>query len=428
MTGQKATSSGGPGLSRFIVPTLFIGLVAIPVLYYGLNSEIARWKAAQAQLCYEGGDFEEAIGLFEESVELAPHDNELQLRLAEKLMVHQRASEALERIERVIANSIDPQSAMRLKATCLLYLDRTNEALLTLKSISDYLTPRDFDEPNRLNDLAYFRALAGTELVIAQDNIDQAIEVFEKRIWPFDPTPMPLLDQTLAATAMIARKVGLEDSIFDLLNRRIEIGFESLRQISNKNSKSIYDSMSRRLSMSEDDETTIWYRQHVRNSHQQHLSYLLTLRALMHQDMGMAKKSEQDRLRIELLGHKAEEIVEKIPDDWELMEIMLQGAMFLDTKAMVTHARTAGHQDAVRDMDVAVIAFETLAATNSGDLQNTIRNERGDRLDAMQLKRYEATIRSNRAQMQLSRGQRQKAEIDFQRIEELGFDRNEALY
>ena len=159
------------GLNRYLLPLLFVGLALIPVLYYGLHSEMAKWKAARGELVYNEGKPLEGIQQLEASVKLAPHDNELQLQLASKLMLHNRAEEALEIIELVISKSINPQPAMRLKADCLLYLRRPEEALVTLKNISDYLMPVDFDEPNRLNELAYFRALAKTELEVAKDNI-----------------------------------------------------------------------------------------------------------------------------------------------------------------------------------------------------------------------------------------------------------------
>lgn len=414
--------------NRFLVPLMFFGLVLIPVLYYGYYSELARWKAARGELIYKQGDATTGIQFLEESVELAPHDNGLQLQLASKLMEHGRAEQALEIIEAVIGKSVDPQPALRLKANCLLYLDRPEEALITLKNISDYLMPVDFDEPIRLNELAYFRALAKKELEIAEENIRDAISIFEKQIWLLDKEAMPLIDQTLVATTLIARQVQRYDLVEVLLKRQIEVNFERLRQLRNQNNDTIYTLMGGRLSLSESVESNIWYRQLLDFSQQQSLSVLLAVRALVFQDLGQTEMSDQDRLRVELLDHHADEILELIPDDWTLMTIMLNGAMFLDTRAMVNHARIAGHPDALLDLDVSIAALQVLRQTNDGRLQNTIRDERGEFFARNELNRHEATIRSHRAQVLFSRGENEKAEQDWLMMEKLGFDRDERLF
>ena len=414
--------------NRFLVPLLFFGLALIPVLYYGYHSELARWRAARGELAYDQGDYQSGIQLLEESVDLAPHDNGLQLQLASKLMEHGRADEALEIIENVITKSVDPQPAMRLKANCLLYLERAEDALITLKNISDYLMPVDFDEPTRLNELAYFRALAKKELVAANENINDAIEIFEKQIWFLDKAAMPLVEQTLAATTLVARQTQSSDLISGLLDRQIESSFERLRKLRNHNNDAIYTMMGGRLTLSEEVEGNIWFRQFVDFSQQQNLSVLLSVRALVYQDLGKTEMSDRDRLKVELLDHHADDVVERLPDDWTLMTIMLNGAMFLDTRAMVTHARIAGHRDALGDLDVSVAALQVLRKTAGGTLQNTIRDERGEYFNESELKRHEATMRSHRAQVLISRGNIEKAEEDLLMIEKLGFERDELLF
>ncbi len=427
MSDQQRASIGA-ALKQLVVPFVFVALVAIPILYYGWNSEMARWTAARAEILYRNGEVPSAISMLKKAVERAPHNVDLQLLLAGKLMSHQQADQALAIIDDAIARSADPQPALRSKAECLVYLDRSSEALATLKSLSDYVTSLDFDEPERLNELAYFRALAGEELESAKDNIDKAIQSLQIRTWWLDGFPMPLLDQTILAATMIARRVDQPMIVLKMLNERIDVNADLIAKLDQESSSFVYRCMSEGFPIKPQYEQDVKTIQQTKYSARQVLSLLLSVRALVWQDLGRQEDALVDRRRIVTLGFDATNLVDQIPDDWTLLYVMYVGAMYLDTRAVVSHARQPGSAEALRDVDAAVLAMRLLELTDRSALQNSIRDNRGNQFDAMQLRRQEATLRMHRAKVLLRRGQIEQAEQDFQRIEELGFDRRQMLF
>lgn len=414
--------------TRFLVPAVFLGLFAIPVLYYGWNSEVARWTAARGQLEYDGGRIDGGISFLESAVAKAPHDIDLQLLLAEKLMVHGRAAEALKIIEDVIPVSTNPRPALRMKANCLLYLERPDEALITLKGISDYLPPADYKQPDRLNELAYFQALAKQDLEAAKENIDRAIALYQTQNWWLENLAMPLADQTLVSTVMIARVLGQQEQVIELLDNRIKYNHELLRELLHQSSEFVYEKSHQVLPFTEQAKKDMFFYQQTSRSQKQNLAILFTVRALVSQDLNDFEEANLDRQRVAMLGFEPQRLVDQMPDNWDLMNLMYTGAMFLDTRAMVANAKQPGGINGVRDLDLSVAAIQILGESNNGKLQNTIRDDRGARFQKVQIKRHEVVIRKHRARILQQRGQSELAEKDFKRIEELGFNRNEVIF
>ena len=179
----SAKRSSGSDWGKYLVILVFLALVVIPVGYYGFNSEFARWKAARAELLYDADEIEQSLELMQRSVEQAPHNQDLKLSFAYKLMRHGQAERALELIDEVIDYSTNPRESIEAKAQCLMYLGRAQESLTYIKSASDYLDTSQYQQPIRINTMAYYRALAKKELVQANEDIAKSIRMTQELTW-----------------------------------------------------------------------------------------------------------------------------------------------------------------------------------------------------------------------------------------------------
>ncbi|MEM9412885.1 MAG: tetratricopeptide repeat protein, partial [Planctomycetota bacterium] len=283
MPDNSTQQENGFDLNQALVPLVFGCLVFIPVLYYGLDSELARWKSARAQLLYEEGQFEDSIELMRTAVKQSPRNLDLQLQLAEKLMRHGEAKEALGIIEDVRSLSENPLPALRAKASCLLYLGRPKDSLDTVKGLSDHIMPEDFGEPARLNELAYARGLAKVELDEAFDDIQTAIETIQRRQWWEINYPMPLEDQALVALSLIARTVDSGAQVLPILEQRIQHYHDLYQKTKNQISSNVYELFDHDFPLDYHQEEIIHHSQIQLYSLKRDYSLLLGVRALIYQ-------------------------------------------------------------------------------------------------------------------------------------------------
>ena len=413
---------------KYVVIVSFVGLALLPVAYYGANSEFARWKAARAELLYQQGKPEDGLELLNLAVEQAPHDQNLKLNLAEKLMRSGQADRALELIDSVIEYSANPRPAIEAKASCLMYLQRADEALTYIKSAADYLEPNEYQQPLRLNQLAYFRALAKKELNQAQDDISKSIKSTEEQLWWSDKyLPMSLADQTLVSTVIVSLQIEAEGEL-NALSKRIEELRTEINEMQNELSRGVYALVSDDLELTDETQTKLHFKQFHLLSNRHVLSILLVVRALVYQERGRQLECDLDRAEIIKMGFEPGDLLNAVPDDWILMRNMLYGAQLLDTDAVVKNAAGDKLAEASNSLDIAVNAISVLAATDDSSLQNTIRDESGSQFARQDLPRMEAVIRLHRAELKLRQGRVAEAEDDYRRIEKLGFSRQEPLF
>lgn len=425
----SAKRSSGSDWGKYLVILVFLALVVIPVGYYGFNSEFARWKAARAELLYDADEIEQSLELMQRSVEQAPHNQDLKLSFAYKLMRHGQAERALELIDEVIDYSTNPRESIEAKAQCLMYLGRAQESLTYIKSASDYLDTSQYQQPIRLNTMAYYRALAKKELVQANEDISKSIRMTQELTWWLDSRlPMSLADQTLLATAVVALGVDQSELAVGKLSERIDEMRLQNQQYQELVSREVYFLMSSDTSLDASRQSELKIQQYQMHAKQQFLAVLLVVRSFIHQETGKQRECDLDRLEIDALGFDADELLAGIPDDWQLMSIMTNGGQFLDTDAMVKIATGRKLEEAIAELDTSVLAFTVLSLTGQGSLRNTLRDESGQSFDERDIRHSEAVIRSHRAQAKIQLGLPIEAERDLQRIEELGFQRDEKLF
>ena len=399
----------------------------VPILIYGMGSEVAKWTAAKGQLLCDAGETERGLEFLEQAVEKSPHDQNLKLQLADQLMPRGRADEALELVDAVLEKSIDLRPGLYAKANCLSFLGRPVEALKTIKQIPELEMPGKNTE--NLNTLAYFRALAGTELRMAREDIDEAIELFRLDSWWLDKVPMELRDQLLVETAMVANRIGRGELVLDALSSRIGGVELKLLQSQRVVSEKIYRDMQTQWPPAKKNDEGLYLRQIDLYSQKQHIAVLLTVRGLIYQKLGELELCDADRVAVRHLDHETNRILKYMPRDWSMLQSLSIGARYLDTRAMVTAARKDGDlSDAIADLDAAILAIDVWNLTSDSQLQNTLEAPRGLDFDTAGQKRLEAVLLKHRADICERAGQRKKAASDRKRIAELGFDDKDVLF
>ncbi len=189
-------------LQVYSVIVFFAALVSLPVLSQVLQGERARWQAAVAvnRVQHEQGDAEGSTDVLLQAASLNLHDDQALFGVAQVLLDHGRAEEALELAEVVAENPELQYAGSNLMVRSLNHLGRFNDSLVVYKSIAKQLEEFENSQESsaswldglvgmtdtlmqvrsqRLNGLAYHRALAGKELSLAQDDIEEVIDGFQ---------------------------------------------------------------------------------------------------------------------------------------------------------------------------------------------------------------------------------------------------------
>ena len=133
-------------------------------------------------------------------------------------------------------------------------------------------------------------------------------------------------------------------------------------------------------------------------------------------------------MAIEELGFDEELLVARLPDDWDFLTILHQGAQLLDTRAMVNMARRRDLTLANNDLNVAVLSYDLIRRSFDGQIQNTIRNENGRAFGAGEVKRNHAVILKHRSDLYRTLGRAAMADRDLEQIAELGFSNPDTLF
>lgn len=431
---STASMSAAPNDHRrwitWFVLVLFAAMALIPIASYGLNGELARWKTARAKLLAESGKTSDAVAWMERAVAQSPDDEQLQLYLARLLVEDARAEEALPLVDAVLKTTASPIQALRLRSNVLLSLDRKWEALEATRLIGEHLRPIQRKNRDRLNELAYMRALAATELPQAKRDIDSATLGLAADAFWADRPPLPLRDQLLVAASVISRETDHRDRVLQLLNKRIDQGEAELQSRYLALTRNAYRNLQRFIPFAGDLEEH--FRQLVDQNarREKALAYVYSARALLMQDLNRPQDRDRDRLAAKRLGYDPNEIVEQIPDNWTLLFLIYNGAQYLDTRAMVYQGLGGSQfrESALDDFNAAVLAASLLTAASGSAVPNTMHDESGERFSSSVVSEFEAVLRKHRAELLVAMNHEDQAEADFQRIEELGFDRDENLF
>ncbi len=477
-------------MNKYNSRRLFLSMVlfvAVPLtLPIGCSSNSAYWEFANAEKMAEQGETEAALEKMRLAVERSQFDPELTSRLALKL-AKAGDREALELIERVLDQPIIKgveifrSKMLDLKIQCLQYLGNFEDALEIVKGILNEKAVKNgqIRSDHGLNTLAYCRALANKELDQALTEINNAILTRQAATNWKTGERLDLRSKTVLANAVLARHfflfdkkrtyaggaadnvsaqpVSLRQAIY-LLSRAIEDYERHYLELREGWKKTRNQLNPNPLGLAMESSKIELERQIC--STRAGLAVLLTVRALLYQDLQEQEKSYIDRARVAKYKKDADSILAKLPDEVECLELMFYfSAHYLDTRGYVltklfetTAADSASDgtrrnarrqfqiaslrpemipsfHNAVFDFDTSIMSTQLMQlAIKNGMFNNMNYSVSEVRNIAQTLTHMEAVLRYHRLLAYQKQGVDKEAEEDIKAIIELGFEPGPQLF
>lgn len=441
---------------RLICLAIFTTIIALQI---GCNDELAKWEFAAAQIQFEEGETEPAISKMRDVVTRMNYPPRLTVELATRL-AEQGDRESIELCDRLIGRQPNELPLLNCKADCQQYLGDFPEALATHKQfLSDHVQRSD----SELNNLAYYRALAGTELTLAAENSRSAIEQRQFRLnWKTGES------LTLAAKAAVANAV-LNRYLQHLIRRSAQGDPSKLVQREQQQLQSLIltQSDNLRLLSIQVKEYEAWHQQleivaKISDTLQtkpdtffddneqaaidmvatnedlvrENLSTLLTARALLYQDLDNLDACNADRFRVQQLTHDADQVASQLPSPLECLTTLEYALMYLDTLGFIqsqlpwrkSDRRNSRYREAIGNFDLAVQSAKHRRLTFESRFANSmvpIPEVHQLRADSA---KHEAVLRYHRLLANQRAGFADQVEADRAEIKALGFEPNEKLF
>ena len=435
--------------SRVAVVALLL-LVILPIVFFGRYGEIDRWRAAHAMEAWLDGDREASIQTLTKITERLPNDHRLKLVLGEWLLEEYQAEKALELGESIPVQFQGPRSES-LVQNSLISLGKRKEALEAYRKANPAEKSRGYLENlYHRNALAYFQALAEVDLDLALKNSDFVIDEVAYAWNREQGIPLSAHLQGLFCTAYIYHEVMLEWTGDE--SQRAAFGEKAIailsgaiahleEEVSQTDQRAPEDGANSQVTSGADGSTnessdlnevgqdeagqgSALSESNRLKSLSETLQLLLTLRALVYQNLGEKESSYTDRKQVVELGGDPELIADAFPSMEAFMFQLSQVSMILDTRGCVLYARN-DIPGALSDLNIAVMGQEALV--DAAFL--TPRNGRETSLDPRQQfeefvkapQRTLAALLFHRSWARRSVGDTEGASDDLTKIRELGY-------
>lgn len=452
--------------------SIAIGLLIIA----GCDQEAAKWNYAQAMNLAESGDLEGAIELMELANQQAPDDSRIKLSLAQLLGENGQGELGIGHCDEFLETNPCHKSARQIRSMCLQYLGRFDQSLCDYKQcLSGHVARTSV----QLNALAYYRALANTDLAKAAKDIQQAIDMEENEYWG-SPYLVPMQVRTAVAAGLISRHIDRHEQGLQPLNQKIEqyendlarqdaaikaLVTEQLRQYAlandsidqgagNTSPSQIPDDvlyqmdLHARFAFEKDLENAILNARSVKQMQKSCLGVMLATRALIHEDRQCSKSADRDRRRTQELGFEFDELVSELPSDQACLNSFLNACMYLDTRGFVSGRRRwsnetaksgssaaaaqiapSSYRESLEDLNLAVLSAEFMELALNSPLYNTPELSARDVSKKKKMaRRMTAVLLYHRMGVHLRGGNKWAAEQDQRSIEQLGFEPDASLF
>ncbi len=432
-------------LTRISLVTGFCAVLLIPLMAYGCGPEWARWDAAQAVIAYEQGDVEGAIEQLTAAVEKSPRDPSLRLSLADKLIESNQPFQAERVCDEILKRFPDDDGALILKARSQQAQGNFEKGLETFKQRAKARSWLMGDSYIKLNERAYFRALAKVELENAKDDIDAAcIKITESRLGSLDHS-VSVLSRSLVTSAIISRRIGMAQVATQRMTPMIDRLRVAVEKINTDLNKSIIGQSSREfpppveVSKSNND-----LRAAIRVI-EKTLALLLTTRALCYQDLDEVDLSNQDRAEVRSFALDADEIIADLPSEKECIGELLTSYMLLDTRGFIISLLPEGETkkgkyiqrqveitetpiDALMDLNQALFAYEVFARSLSSNVHNYMENMIDPKTAKLGVPKGKAVVLYHRMLLLEKMANQEAADQDRAKIRQLGFEPGPHLF
>lgn len=432
-------------LTRIGLVSGFCAVLLIPLLAYGCGPEWARWDAAQAVMAYEQGDVEGAIEQLTAAVEKSPRDPSLKLSLAEKLIESNRPLQAERVCDAILERFPDNDLALVGKANSQQAQGNFKKALETFNQRAKARSWLISDSYIKLNERAYYRALAGIELGNAKDDIDAAImRIAQSPLGSLDHS-VSILSRSLVTSALIGRRIGMAEVATKRMTPMIDRLRIAVHQWNTKLNQKIIEQSSHEfppqveVSKSNND-----LRAGIR-ALEKTLALLLTTRALCYQDLDMIDLSNQDRAEVRSFALDAGEIITALPGENECIGELLNSYMLLDTRGYIISLLPEGEiksskfiqrqiettqtpMDALVDLNQAIFALQVFAQSLDSNVHNHMENALDPKMAKLGIPKMKAVLLYHRMTLLEKMGNQEAADQDRAQIRLLGFEPGKHLF
>ena len=446
--------NGGQAVSGFgrNWPVVLWTLICVS-LAVGCQSEKAKWEFASAELAARSvtdpGERRQAIVRMQQALEIIGKAPRLKLRLADYLAEEgdENAIRLCDEIlvdDQTLADSALHLEVLQRKMLLLQKLGQFDAALQVCKqTLADHVSR----SPDELNLLAYCRGLAGRELMIAAKEIDEAILAVEGVAWP-SKAVVPLAIQTELAIALLSRDVDAQATALEVLDYRVDQLQIDLGQLQNLALSSTAVDANLQTPLDQQLQGELKRAQDITDVLKELMSWVLTVRALLYQDLNRLGECKDDRQLVRQLGHDADKMVQRLPDTTLLEPVLRIGVAFFDTRGFVLGQlpwdeiglqvgqkpggplnRTSNYREALADLNVAVTGaqvFNRLVVT--GKTRSAVGPVQEMRELQAEMKRTEAAILYHRMLVHQRNRSTSEAQQDQAAIEHLGFEPSAKLF
>ena len=426
----------------FYLPLVAL-LAAWTAMFVG---DTAQWKLASALNDLEAGEVDLAIDKLQQAIDGTSDNAMLKLQLARIYAENEQAKLGISLCDQVLKEDPKNVAALDTRSRCLQYLERFDEALHDYqKSVSDETKLSIV----ALNNIAYFRALADEDLVKAARQIDEAIGKIRTTPWGA-PYAVPLKIRSVVAIGLIARHVKRETDALKQLDKHIDKLLDEWRrnQIAVKQLTSAFADLE--FPILKPALNRINNVRSIQQVRRESLGLMLTVRALLHQDLASPRCVSKDLQLLKELSLDFDKIRKELPSDVEAVRVLETAMTFLDTRGFVSArmrwqkpevqrwAKYLGmnqtgvlssYEIALEDLDLAVESAELYHLAIRGPLYNRyelpphyVKRLRHNS------KRTIAVLRYHRMEAHLKQKNQAAASEDKARIKQLGLSPDARLF
>jgi tetratricopeptide (TPR) repeat protein len=410
----------------------------------GCGDEASKWEYAKGLNLYEAGNLKAAAEHVERAVKNCPDNLRMKLGFSE-ILSQLGDARSIDYCDEVLALMPNNEAALFQKSLCLQQFGQFDAALDTYKKVLSRRLNRTIQERNNL---AYYRALAKRELMLAATDIEKAIDEEEQKRWP-SGIYLPLTVKSNMANAIVSRRLGRQKRPLRKLTQQIGDLEKDYGRIRNLMSLTVFAQIQTEFPLSAKTEKETHLIRNNQDLLRGCLASLLTVRALLFQDLEKFDCSNADRLRVRELGYDSDELASQLPGEQDCLNALEIAMTYLDTRGYILgllpwddagfesdgiartdpRFRVSSYQEAIEDLDYAVEAAMTLRLGWNSQLANLPENpvELVEQ-NKKRVMRTEAVILYHRLLVHERASNVQASEKDQKRIETMGFQPGPHLF
>lgn len=419
--------------------------IAIGILFgsyvFAFVSNPAQWKYASAMNDLEQGNIDLAIEKMQEAIDVSG-DTVMKLRLAQVYAENNQAALGITLCDQVLEENPDSEPARLLRSFCLQHQKRFQDALDEYKKV---LSSKSDLSPVELNNLAYYRSLAREDLPKADRQISKALSKIRTQPWGV-PYAVPLQVRSAVAIGVVSRKVHKETLAIRLLGHQITQRMDAWRRqnIAIKRLTSTIIGMT--FPLRENTLKNIDALRNNQETHREALGLMLTIRAILHQDLGSPQCVSKDIQLLDEISMDFESLKDELPNEMESLSVLENATTYLDTRGFIktrmrwqtpevkkwaAYLRMQGpgmvssYELALEDLNLAVASARLFQLATNGPLFNRydlspryVMDKRAESLRTL------AVLLSHRQEAHEKHGNMTAAKKDAAEIKELGMDKD----